>query len=104
MIAARRQWLRDAATAPERPVSESHPHIRVPWRAIAAEARDAIAKGSLAAGESFPSIGELCAMYFVSRRTVRKAMAALAAEGLIELEPGMGYFVPRATAENDTPR
>ena len=89
-----RQWLRDAAAMPERPVSETYPRIRAPWRAIAAEAREAIAKGELGPGGPFPSISETCSMYFVGRSTVRKALRRLAAEGLIGLEPGVGYFVP----------
>jgi DNA-binding GntR family transcriptional regulator len=93
-----RQWLRDAAVIPERPVSEAFPHIRTPWKAIAAEARDDIARGSLAPGEPFPSISHLCQMYFVSRGTAKKALRCLANEGLIELEPGIGYFVPGTPA------
>jgi DNA-binding GntR family transcriptional regulator len=46
-------------------------------------------------GEPLGSVAATAGMYGVSRGTARKAYAAMAAEGLIELEPGMGYFVLR---------
>lgn len=78
---------------PERPVSATFPHIRTPWRAIAAEHRDAIARGELAPGEPLGTAGEIAAMYFVKPRAARRALAALAAEGLIEKRPGRGYVM-----------
>lgn len=41
----------------------------------------------------FPSELELCATYQVSRVTVRKALAALTQEGLLERHQGIGTFV-----------
>ena len=78
------------------PLSQAHPTIRTPWKAIAAEARDAI-KRDMVPGEPMLSLTQLAEMYDVHRSTARKAMRALAAEGLVELRPGKGYFVPPAT-------
>lgn len=78
------------------PISETFPHIRVPWKAIAAELRDAIERGDMVPREPVASIAEMTSMYGVCRSTVRKALQAAAAEGLIELRAGKGYFVPPA--------
>lgn len=83
----------------EVPFSETHPDIRVPWRAIVAEYRDAIAKGDLAPGEPLGSMRSIAATYFVSRTPVRKALAALAAEGLIIAAEGGRYLMPAAAPE-----
>ena len=78
------------------PVSSAFPHIRTPWKAIAAEVRDAIERGDKVPGEPLPSLAELTAMYGVSRKTALKAVKQLAAEGLIERVPGHPYRVPEA--------
>lgn len=70
------------------------PASRVPpWRQIAAHLRDAIARADYPPDAPLPSITSLSQEYGVNRKTVRKAMAQLAAEGLIDEEPGMGYWV-----------
>jgi DNA-binding GntR family transcriptional regulator len=72
------------------------PASRVPpWRQIADHLRDAIARGDYAPDSPVPSITSLSQEYGVNRKTVRKAMAQLAGDGLIEEEPGMGYWVKR---------
>ena len=76
------------------PVSGQFPEIRTPWKAIAAELRYAIGH-DMVPGEPLPSLAALARMYGVNRKTARKALAAIAAEGLIELRPGVGYFVPK---------
>jgi len=76
------------------PFSETFPHIHTPWKAIAAEYRDAIAKGDLAPGEPVGTGASVAGLYFVNPKTARKALAALAAEGLITVKRGRGYFVP----------
>lgn len=86
--------MTDARTRP--PLSETFPHIRTPWKAIAAEVREACARGELAAGEPLPHLGEMATLYGVNRVTAAKALRALAAEGLVELEPGIGYFATGA--------
>lgn len=57
--------------------------------------RDAIARGALADQEALPSERELCADYGISRITVRRAIAALTAEGLLVPRRGAGTFVAR---------
>lgn len=75
------------------PVSGQFRHIRTPWKAIAAELRYAAAH-DLQPGEQVPSLVELAGTYQVNRKTAAKAVRALAAEGVIELRNGFGYFVP----------
>jgi len=81
--------------AREHPVSRTFPHIRVPWKAIAAETRDAIARGDMVPGEPAGPFSALASMYGVSRATAHKALMALAAEGLIEQGPGRSWHVAR---------
>ncbi|HVW17551.1 MAG TPA: GntR family transcriptional regulator [Solirubrobacteraceae bacterium] len=50
---------------------------------VASDLRGKIAGGRLAPGSSLPSEAQLCAEYGVSRGTVRQAIAALRAEGLV---------------------
>jgi GntR family transcriptional regulator len=54
---------------------------------------DRIRAGELKPGDLLPSEDRLCAGYGVSRITVRRALAALAGEGLIERRRGVGTFV-----------
>jgi DNA-binding transcriptional regulator YhcF (GntR family) len=92
----RRSCAAGGAAAPAQrrpPVSEQFPHERTPWRAIAAEIRYA-AEHDLMPGQPVGSIDQLAGMYKVNRKTAHKALRALAAEGLIELRPGRGYFKP----------
>ncbi len=60
---------------------------------IAAELRDRIGAGELAAHERLPSERELSRNYGVARMTVRQALAELEREGLVYTRPGMGTFV-----------
>lgn len=60
---------------------------------LAAYIRDQITSGSLAPGESVPSITVLCRRYHTSRRTAGKAMQVLERESLLLRVPGLGYFV-----------
>lgn len=55
--------------------------------------RDAIVGGHYPAGTLLPSEQRLAAMYEVSRVTVRRALDALAADGLIEKRTGAGSAV-----------
>jgi DNA-binding GntR family transcriptional regulator len=80
-----------------RPVSETFPEIRVPWKAIAAELREAI-EHDMIPGEPVGSIAETARMYQVNPNTARKALRALAAEGLLESRPRRGYFVAATAA------
>ena len=58
-----------------------------------AEIEDRIGRGELAAGEQLPTERELGDLYAVSRVTVRRAIASLAADGLVYAIQGRGTFV-----------
>ncbi len=60
---------------------------------IADLCRDAIHKGTFAPGERFPSERELADSYDVSRATANKVISSLIAEGLLDLQKGIGTFV-----------
>jgi DNA-binding GntR family transcriptional regulator len=67
-----------------------------PWRQIADHLRAEIEAGRYDPdGPALPSVTTLSQEWDVARRTANKALLALAAEGLIEVEPGMGYYVRR---------
>lgn len=55
--------------------------------------RQRIESGAWQAGQQIPSEKELCALYDVSRITIRQAISALVDEGLIVRERGRGSFV-----------
>jgi len=61
------------------------------WRRVADDIRATIGEG--AAGDALPPETELAARYGVNRHTVRRAIAALSAEGLLRAERGRGTFV-----------
>jgi len=60
---------------------------------IASALRESITSGVLAPGASVPSETALCEEFSVVRNTVRRALAALEDEGLIETLPGKGRIV-----------
>ena len=55
--------------------------------------RDQIVRGQYRSGTMLPKEEELCALFDVSRITVRRALADLEAEGLVEKRQGKGTFV-----------
>ncbi|MFF4695803.1 GntR family transcriptional regulator [Streptomyces chattanoogensis] len=63
------------------------------YQQVAAAIREAILSGEFQAGAPLPSEAQLIERYKVSRPTVRNAVAALRAEGLIEVHHGKGSFV-----------
>jgi len=63
------------------------------WRQIAAAIEGAITQGRHAPGERLPTEAELAARYGVNRHTLRRAMEALEARGLVRVEQGRGSFV-----------
>lgn len=65
---------------------------------IADALRAQLAAGNPAPGELLPSEAALCQEYGVVRNTIRRALAALEAEGLIETLPGRGRIARPADA------
>lgn len=63
------------------------------WRLIAEELRADIAEGRLEIGARLPSENVLAQRFGVNRQTSRQAVAALAAEGMVEARRGSGTFV-----------
>ncbi|MEU1180405.1 GntR family transcriptional regulator [Streptomyces sp. NPDC005820] len=63
------------------------------YQQVAAAIREAILKGEYEPDTLLPSEAQLMARYGVSRPTVRNAVAALRAEGLIDVRHGKGSFV-----------
>jgi GntR family phosphonate transport system transcriptional regulator len=63
------------------------------WRRIADDLERAIAGGAHASGERLPGEIEIAARFGVNRHTVRRALAELAARGLVRAERGSGTYV-----------
>lgn len=63
------------------------------YKQIADELRSEIMSGSLEAGKRLPPERELCGRWNVERTTLRRALALLAEEGLIEKKSGYGSIV-----------
>lgn len=63
------------------------------WERIRDELANEIAEGRLAPGGRLPSERDLCDAHGVSRVTVRRALAELVEEGLVEAVAGSGWFV-----------
>jgi GntR family transcriptional regulator len=61
--------------------------------------RDAILNGSYQTGDKIPSEAELCAVFGVSRTTVRCAMDRLVSEGYVRRLHGKGTFVTKPVTE-----
>lgn len=67
-----------------------------PSQQIVAHLRKEIQDGRYSPdGPALPSVMRLSQEWGVSRGTANKALQALRDEGLIEVEPGMGYYVKR---------
>src|SRR5688572_27123761 len=64
---------------------------------VVTHVRDGILDGTVAPGERLPSERELCELFGVSRPTVREALRALEAVGLVEIRLGTrgGAFARR---------
>jgi len=75
-----------------------HPPLRrgggvAVWQQIATLLRGEIAAGRPPAGSQMPTEAALAQRFAVNRHTVRRAVAALADEGLLRVEQGRGTFV-----------
>jgi GntR family transcriptional regulator, phosphonate transport system regulatory protein len=63
------------------------------WRQIARRLEGDLRAGGLEAGARLPTEAELAARFTVHRHTVRRAIADLAARGLVRVEQGRGTFL-----------
>jgi GntR family phosphonate transport system transcriptional regulator len=63
------------------------------WRQIAHRLESDLRASGLEAGARLPTEAELAAHFTVNRHTVRRAIAELAARGLIRVEQGRGTFL-----------
>ncbi len=63
------------------------------YRQLAGILRDRIRSGELSADQRMPSEKDLHDEFGLARETVRRALAVLRAEGLIEVRHGHGTFV-----------
>jgi DNA-binding GntR family transcriptional regulator len=72
----------------------------IPSRRVEADLRRRIEAGEWAAGDPLPSVAALAIHYGVSRTTVSKAQARLAAAGLVEIVPQWGVFVAGDSADS----
>lgn len=68
------------------------------YRVLADELRRQVLDNAFAAPDQFPTEAELCQAYGVSRFTVREALRALQAEGLIKRRRGSGTTIQPASA------
>lgn len=66
------------------------------WRRVADSIRLDIVGGKLARGDRLAGETTLAARFDVNRHTVRRALAALDAEGVVHAEQGRGWFVAEA--------
>ncbi|REE67989.1 GntR family transcriptional regulator [Paenibacillus taihuensis] len=60
---------------------------------VSRELGDRIAAGDLKPGDKLPSVVDLAAQYNVGRSTIREALSALKARGLLDIRQGGGTFV-----------
>lgn len=70
------------------------------WEETRDRISEEIAAGRLAPDTRLPSEPELCVLYGTRRHSLRKALAALVAEGKLRVEHGRGTFVERAPLLN----
>ncbi len=67
--------------------------LEPPYAQVARGMRERVMNGEYRAGDRLPSEAELCAIYGVSRMTVRRAVTLLAQDGVVFTENGRGTFV-----------
>jgi len=69
------------------------------WRQIHEQLRANILGGALKPGKMLPTENALAERFAVNRHTVRRAIAALAEQGLVETRQGSGTYVPEAVMD-----
>jgi DNA-binding GntR family transcriptional regulator len=66
-----------------------------PPRSLPRQMADLIHENALSIGDPFPSEAALCELFKRSRPTIRRALAALEADGVLLARPGKGRTVMR---------
>jgi len=77
--------------------------VPIRFRAVAEELRREIAGGRYAKSQMLPGERELSEAFGVSRATLRRAISALAEEGVVVQRQGAGTFIRRASPKVDQP-
>lgn len=75
-------------------------HQGLSWEEIRDRISHEIASGHLMADMRLPSEPDMCVLYKTRRHSLRRALAALVAEGKLRVEQGRGTFVERAPLLN----
>ncbi|MGW9023088.1 GntR family transcriptional regulator [Streptomyces sp. NPDC055722] len=73
-----------------------------PYRQIADALRARISDGTIPVGRRIPSLVQLEQEFHVARDTLRKAIAVLRDEGLVETVSGMGVYVKAVPSSDPT--
>lgn len=63
------------------------------YRQIVDQVRQAVARGSLRAGDQLPSVRALAEQLVINPNTVARAYGDLTHEGIVESHPGKGLFI-----------
>jgi GntR family transcriptional regulator len=74
-------------------VTIDHDGAEFPYRQLAAILRERITAGEYPAGRKLPSIMALMGEFGLAAKTVQRAIAVLADEGLVLTVPNRGTFV-----------
>ncbi|HER43086.1 MAG TPA: GntR family transcriptional regulator [Candidatus Eisenbacteria bacterium] len=69
------------------------------YKQVTDQVKDAVADGTLAAGERLPSIREMARALRISAITIKRAYADLEGEGVIVTRAGLGSFVAEVSRE-----
>lgn len=77
------------------PETIDHQAATPAWRQLAAILRARIEDGRYPAGRVIPSEKQLQGEFGIARGTIRKAIALLRSDGLVETVPGRGTYVTR---------
>ncbi|WP_122073168.1 phosphonate metabolism transcriptional regulator PhnF [Pseudophaeobacter sp. EL27] len=80
--------MSQSSTKPPAPASRT-----AVWKSITITLTDDIAQGRYSSGDKLPSEAQLAARFGVNRHTVRRALAAMAEQGLVHARRGSGVFV-----------
>ena len=69
-----------------------------PYEAVVFAVKKAVASGALSAGDALPSVRAMSRELKLNPNTCQKAVAALTAEGMIEVRPGIGTVMTAGRA------